>query len=475
MPVERVFTQTEQLEFAALSGDTNPMHVDFVHARRLLLGKPVVHGVHLLLWALEQAFEQCPALEIRRIDVRFFKPVPVGETVRFHWSRRNNVFELEARLGTTVVLSAHGLLGRIAASTSVVVAEPPPERACEEHDAEGLGRNPEGVDRLYLNLESSRRLFPHLSAKLPAVQIAALLWSSRIIGMRCPGLHSIFTGMKLSRPEPSTPNSEPSYRLTGFDDRFSFATISMTSAGLEGVLSAFLRPKPAQQPSYATIQAMVTSGEFTQIRGLVIGGSRGLGEVTAKLLAAGGADVKTTYLTGKNDAKALCSEIIAGGGTCSCHPLDVMDIQKDFRQILVNGWYPTDIFYYATPHIFEGRKKQFSTALFDTFIRIYLYAFASLLHAFDPDKPLRVLYPSTVAAEELPADMTEYACAKIAGETLCASYSAQFPLWKITVPRFPRLHTDQTASLYPVENKDPVPILLDVLRKMISTGATAAH
>jgi hypothetical protein len=135
--------------------------------------------------------------------------------------------------------------------------------------------------------------------------------------------------------------------------------------------------------------------------------------------------------------------------------------------ILADGWEPTDIFYYASPPIFEGQKRRFSPELYETFSRFYIHGFVSVLNAVGIDKkPLRILYPSSVAVEKLPADMMEYACAKAAGENLCANYSVQYPELEITAPRFPRLNTDQTASLYPVENKAPAPIILDVLRLM---------
>ena len=44
----------DQLAFAALSGDYNPMHMDVLAARRTQAGAPVVHGMHALLWALEE-------------------------------------------------------------------------------------------------------------------------------------------------------------------------------------------------------------------------------------------------------------------------------------------------------------------------------------------------------------------------------------------------------------------------------------
>src|ERR1700683_540580 len=83
---ERTFTLADQKRFAALSGDFNPMHVDEVAARRTILGAPVVHGVHLLCWALEswlgnrQIVRGTVALE--QLASIFKRGALVGETVR---------------------------------------------------------------------------------------------------------------------------------------------------------------------------------------------------------------------------------------------------------------------------------------------------------------------------------------------------------------------------------------------------------
>ena len=42
-----------QASFAAVSGDSNPIHLDPLAARRSLAGGAVVHGIHALLWALD--------------------------------------------------------------------------------------------------------------------------------------------------------------------------------------------------------------------------------------------------------------------------------------------------------------------------------------------------------------------------------------------------------------------------------------
>ncbi len=39
---QRIFTSDDQLAFAKLSGDYNPLHMDPIYARRLLFGRQVV-------------------------------------------------------------------------------------------------------------------------------------------------------------------------------------------------------------------------------------------------------------------------------------------------------------------------------------------------------------------------------------------------------------------------------------------------
>ena len=62
--------------------------------------------------------------------------------------------------------------------------------------------------------------------------------------------------------------------------------------------------------------------------------------------------------------------------------------------------------------------------------------------------------------------MGEYAAAKKAGELLCGFLQKAHPEVKIYQPRLPRLATDQTVSLLPVENQDPISFLLPHLRKL---------
>ncbi len=145
------------------------------------------------------------------------------------------------------------------------------------------------------------------------------------------------------------------------------------------------------QADLAALAPLVAPGEFAGQRALVVGGSRGLGEATVKLLAAGGADVVLTYRQGEADARRVAAEI--GGRAiafdCTAPPADL-------------GFLPTHLYYFATPPITVGDLHAFSGAAFTRYCRYYVDGFAHSVRAAHAATggPLEVFYPSTVYLDE---------------------------------------------------------------------------
>jgi len=465
MKTLRTFTIDDQLRFAKLSGDNNPMHTDPGFARRLMLGKIVVHGVHTLMWGLDIALAENKTLShISQLKVKFAKAIGIDEEVSLEWEWKGASLSLKAHVRHELAMTVRAVF-KSESIDAPLVSRSRFDKDVLPNDADSLELGLR--ENLQLTLDSSlcKSLFPELLSRLPDAQTAAILLTSKTIGMHCPGLHSIFSGISLT-----VPGERPEYaryELIDFDERFSFATLDFQTPLLTGTLTAFQRPKPVEQPDFSALSQMVENNEFNESRALVIGGSRGLGEVTAKLLAAGGADIRITYHSGKAEADKLCTEIAEHGRSCSCFQLDISSPDQGMDAILEDGWLPTDVYYYPTPPIFQGTAGKFSQELFEQFCLFYVSAFSSILTRLrETGSAFRVLYPSTVAVDELPPNMMEYAAAKTAGESICKSLSRQLGDLAITITRFPRLDTDQTVSLYPVRNEPPAPLILATLREM---------
>jgi len=91
------------------------MHMSPVLARRTQLGRPVVHGMHTLLRALDSLAASSPELAYpSRLTAKFLGPVYVGETVAMQIVERSErKVRLQARLGETIAVGACGWPGHL--------------------------------------------------------------------------------------------------------------------------------------------------------------------------------------------------------------------------------------------------------------------------------------------------------------------------------------------------------------------------
>ena len=468
--IQREFTSDDQLAFAKLSGDYNPLHMDPILARRLMFGRQVVHGLHTLLWSLDNYLNSCNRpTRLKAVKADFKAGIGIGQNVicQFSASDENAVdMQLESE-------------GKPAAWFQLIL-EPAdnlqqddlprsPEEAlkCRERLPLDLAEDT-GSLALYFDPENATRLFPHLVRCLPAGQLAVLLATTRLVGMDCPGLHSIFSGLHLTFGADISPGSEMKYQVKTFSERLALVLMEVEAAEISGRIKAFLRPLPFEQPALPEISRKVEPGEFSEQQALIIGGSRGLGEVTAKLLAAGGAETIITYNRGANDARKIVDEILSHGARSTCHQLDVLGQSHDLPEIVSNIEKPLYLYYFASPPIFDTVKGRFSSRRLTTFMDYYVVGFLRVArYLFSSSTGLqKIFYPSSVAIDEMPPDMAEYATAKALGEVLCDFLRKTDPGLIIHNPRLPRTATDQTVSLLPVDNQDPVTVLLPHLRKL---------
>ncbi len=468
---ERVFTLEDQLSFAKVSGDYNPLHIDSIQARRLIYGKPVVHGIHAVLWALDTWLKnKKESIELVTLDVDFIRPLAVNAVLQ-------SIILKESASTLTMYILERGV--RALKFKATFLPSSVQEKLffkpisdigeCYNLTKDELLDASGQVD-LNNDIHLADELFPDVNRNLPSSQVADLLAITKVVGMKCPGSNSLFSGLSLKFTGKASEAIQMNYYVKEFDTRFSRVVLNVVGASASGELYVFYRPPQKQQPSYLDIKQLVSKNEFSGQRALIIGGSRGLGEVTAKLLAAGGADVVITYYRGSHDANKILAEINSEGGSISSIEYDVMTPPGDLLLRLKKNWQPTHLYYFATPFIFDGNRGKFDSNLYDKFCNYYVKGFVNTIHAFRDIgcKFEKVFYPSSIAVEELPEDMMEYSAAKAAGESICKSLDSEENKTDFIIHRLQRLDTDQTASLLQVENNDPVPCMLKIIQQLQS-------
>ena len=479
---------SEQLQeqFAVLSGDRNPMHMDPVAARRTQAGLPVVHGVHTLLWALESLVASgrihSPLI---RVKVKFLRWVYIEDEAELALANDEGCDpkSLLVQVHGLPVLAADLLYGDPVAIQSEVVLQPSPaaplSRALDLSFAELDDRCGDIFTAL---AEDSSALFPKLAALISGGAVAEIAACSYIVGMEAPGLHSMFSKLDLTIgrvTQPASARTALNYRVTSHDERFRKARIAVLGQFIAGTLDVFIRVPPVAQASMAAAAALVNPSEFAGMRALIIGGSRGLGEITAKLIAAGGGIPTITYALGKAEAESVVDQIMVGGGQATTMAYDVR--KAPLPQFEAISSLPTHLFYFATNTIFKPKKGVLSGPMLAEFVQFYVQGFYDLCTALTDlraaqkatGSKLIVFYPSTVFIDERPAGMTEYAMIKAAGEQLCADMNIYLPDLEVVAYRLPKLPTDQTAGVIPERSTDAAEAILPLVRRVYSLSTVA--
>jgi acyl dehydratase len=103
-------TTTQLVMYAGASGDFNRIHFDHPFAIDVGLGGVLAHGMLTMGYAASCLTSMLGRREVRELRARFLAPVHVGDTVESTSTVRETLadgsvaVELEARVGTTVVL-----------------------------------------------------------------------------------------------------------------------------------------------------------------------------------------------------------------------------------------------------------------------------------------------------------------------------------------------------------------------------------
>lgn len=461
------FSMKDQRAFGEASGDWNPVHVDHEYARRTMFGDVLVHGIHGMMWALDRHLGDGGAVP-RAVRAQFAKPVFLGETVTLARGEEAGVTMLTVAADgvtlITIVLDPSHRQTVLAPSASHL--DWPSEARMLDRDEL---RAREGTLPFVVDRSALRLMFPALLSGFGERASGTMALLSRLVGMECPGRQSILAGVSLAI-EAENAQTALTYRVHRSEPAFAPVEMGFSGPDLRGTVSAFYRPPQAEQPSMAVLHDHVLPCEFASQRALVVGGSRGLGELTAKLLAAGGADVTITYAVGARDADLVREDIEKHGGRCRVHQLDVLKPGASLPAILAEGSSFNTAYYFATPRIGGRRKRVFEPMKLRSFVEYYIDAFTEFCLALGAaaSQPPTVFYPSTIFIDQPSRDNVEYAMVKSAGEVLAARLNAE-GIVRVVSKRLPRMATDQTITLVSVPVEDSVAVLLESIR---AVGAT---
>lgn len=134
----RTITETDIVQFGALTGDFNPMHFDAEYMKTHMMGQRIAHGMLSLSYAVGQAYQlgfmEKTILAFRGLEMKFSLPVVIGDTLHVELSVKE--MTPSPRLGGGMVTMDVKIINQNGKSVqsgtwTVLVASKPAEPATE--------------------------------------------------------------------------------------------------------------------------------------------------------------------------------------------------------------------------------------------------------------------------------------------------------------------------------------------------------
>ncbi|MFK7825812.1 MAG: MaoC/PaaZ C-terminal domain-containing protein [Oligoflexales bacterium] len=457
------FSWEDQLWFANLSGDFNPLHVDQHWARRSIAGEPVLHGIHGVLVALYKVMEKVSSCTIQSIECSFLEYITIGQMVDFYYVIEESKLRILIKTTDRTYTRISCLLGRrkkdnYNVETSIKPRRPPKKQVldCTFDDLKkNLGIFFSGFDEIEVS-----KLYPGLSEKYEPELIGALINLSALVGMDCPGKNALFKGFKIRLKNKGQSGNKSKWWVKRA--AFPLLVVQIDSDVAEGTVSSFYIENCTDQIGMNELTYRVGRHEFAHQRALIIGGSRGLGELTAKIIAAGGGRPCITWCHGQLEALKVSNEIKQSGFYCKQAQLDIDNLDTCISNS-GNFGNPTHIYYFASPKI-SARQE------YETYARYYVSSFKKVvLHFLEISGTRNVFYPSTIFIGQCPKGLEAYAEAKHQGELLCENMSETSEILAFSA-RLPKLRTDQNIGLIREDFPDSANTMLSHIREFNSVS-----
>jgi acyl dehydratase/NAD(P)-dependent dehydrogenase (short-subunit alcohol dehydrogenase family) len=463
----RRFTVADLLWFSLVTGDSNPLHVDPIWASTNFPGALVVHGLHALLWGLEQHFAVHESIQVGLIHASFLKPILIGDDVQAESAADGSVLRLQVRGEPMVVARLRNVPAEVPALPSVPVTYRPGAGARDRLGNEWIGLA--GAIILPNRVSELAQAFPSVSARL-ASALYGLAALSTLVGMECPGLRSLLSEFSVSNVGAQV--GPLVFRVKSYHPAFSRVEMEVSGFGIAGSVAAFAGSAAPARPPDDYLRALVSATEFVDQQPLVIGASGGLGTTTARLLAAGGAQPFLTWSQSRAAAEETAQAVIGLNRRCQLVHLDVQSPADGLRALAEANWRGAQLYYFASPRIFRRRLEVFEAGDLHDFLQIYVRGFYELMRGvlkMRHGAQLVVLYPSSVAVDDLASDLFEYKSAKLIGEQLCARLQQRNAALTIKVVRLPRIATRQTRTFMNARSEQPEQVLLPIIKEVQST------
>lgn len=451
-----IVTQEQVQQFAELSGDYNPLHIDSEYAYNSLYKQQVVHGVYQVFYVLNDYLKKkCKKFYLSKISVNFHSALLLGEEFFVEVLESELQVEFLLKKSDEVITTIKVLLLEEKSNTQFHKTVKYKKQLPQQPDFSKL--ETEYRESVFFDENLLKQMFYEVYDKLSFVSVGFLLATTRIVGMKFPGKNSIFSSINFECCHGSC--EEFTYSIS-FHKILKVVTINLNGM-LNGKLRALLRPEQVKMTPISQLKEFKISN-CTDQKALVVGGSSGIGLQCVRMLSLNNASVLFSYYKNEVEAKKNVIDLIAVNKNVCAFKMNVSNIEKETFDY-INQFSPTHLYYFATPRIIHNSEL----LNFNCFIELseyYIFALEKIIKNCPSIK--KIFLPSSTAIVELPKDMYEYSIVKYAMELFAFILQKKYMV-NVFVPRLPRIETNQTQSVMNVYSSKAEDVLYEELNKFL--------
>ena len=418
----KMYKNSDILSFANLSKDFNDIHFDNEFTYRSVYGKKIVHGILILLDTLEKLNSDKILFKVKNINCKFLAPIFVGEKIFFLKNFQKN------RVSIKIFKENNQVCQYIIFFFS-------------EKKINILNLKKKKLINFKKNIFKKNKYKKR--RKIFGVNlIKTLINISYLSGSIIPGNKSILLNIEINLINKDDNKKENNKKIISFnfDKRFRLYQVILKN---NFKIISIKHPEFPKQHEIKNLRKKISYKalihKFKKKKCLIIGGTRGLGELFTKILYIVNARCVCTFYKSKKQLIILKKDFNLKKINFIKH-----DITKKF---FLNESFDY-IFYFATPKI-ESNKKKFNQDLYKKYKLYYNDLFFKLFKFYhNRNKNLKIFFPSTNFLNYKKSSYKEYCLAKKNTEKKVL-YERKFnKVNNIFFSRLESQHTDQNLSLF---------------------------
>ena len=459
---KKKFNNNDQLKFSKLTGDLNPIHLYKSYATNTLFQNVVVHGLNLVVWALEETILS-NIKDINRIKINFLKPVFLNEEVFLNVIKENKKeiqIIVKSKTERKIIIKTYISNKEIFFKKNIHNVDCNKKTIPKKKKLKKI----KGFIYLQKNISLVKKSFPKINNKIAIEKIVRLVSLSRLVGIQLNNNPGILSSIDLLFKN-SILKNKIQFKVKKFIKKFSFCELNILGNGVKARIESFIIPE-IRKLSFQEIKKKIPRMLFLNKNILIIGGSNGLGEIAVNILCALGANVTFTYNNNYFNSDKIALDLKKSNIRCNYFKLDVTKIRKKDIISLKSRKFE-NIYYFSTPRIIS--TKNFDNNLYKKYLNYYVTSFKKILKKinFLPEKKTKIFFPSTIYINEKNEKFSEYVNAKKKAENLCDSINKKNNLkYHISYERLPRIWTRQSSSFYNLNYSDGFKIILKIIKKL---------